>query len=127
MRIAGAERVRSSERVGALRDTLLARIEAGLGPVLVHGSRLERVAGNLSLTIPNVRGEEILAALPRIAMSAGSACMTQKGAGSHVLSAMGVPREIARGALRIGLGRFTSKEQIDDERGPRRSSASRGR
>jgi cysteine desulfurase len=103
----------SSACVGALRDRLLAEIERGLGPVRVHGSRSARVAGNLSLTIDGVRGEQLLAALPSLAMSAGSACMSNgKGKPSAVLTAMGVPESAARDALRIGLGRFNTEDEV---------------
>jgi cysteine desulfurase len=111
-RLAEEDLAESTARLGRLRDDLLERLEGALGAIEVHGSRAARVAGNLNFTIPGVRGEEVLASIPDVAMSAGSACMSNKGGGSHVLSALGVPNTLARDAIRIGLGRFTTEEEV---------------
>ncbi|MEM1418863.1 MAG: aminotransferase class V-fold PLP-dependent enzyme, partial [Myxococcota bacterium] len=112
-RLAAEGMADETARQGALRDDLLRRLEAGLGPVALHGCRTHRVAGNLSLTIPGVKGGDLLAALPEIAMSAGSACMSAKGgAASPVLRAINVPEAQAAASLRIGLGRFTTEAEV---------------
>ena len=98
-------------RLATLRDSLLSQIRQHIPDVRVHGCLERRVAANLSLSFPGIEGERILTALPTVALSAGSACTSGKFETSHVLAAMGVPSNLARGAIRIGLGRHTTSEE----------------
>ena len=72
-----------------------------------------RVAGNLNLTFPGVDAQSLLAALPDLCLSTGSACSSAEIAPSYVLGAMGIVDSEARATLRIGLGRFTSPAEMD--------------
>jgi cysteine desulfurase len=58
-------------------------------------------------------GAELLQAVPEVAASTGSACHEGKVTQSPVLSAMGVPPEVGRGAVRLSVGRFTTEDEID--------------
>jgi cysteine desulfurase len=58
-------------------------------------------------------GDEILAAMPNVAASAGSACHAGSMHVSPVLAAMGVRRDVALGAVRFSLGRDTTRDEID--------------
>ncbi|MDG5789947.1 cysteine desulfurase family protein [Evansella sp. AB-P1] len=77
--------------------------------------------GNLNDTLPNTLsvcfighiGQDILDKVPEVAASTGAACHTGHVALSDVLVAMGVTKEIGKGAVRFSLGRFTTKEEID--------------
>jgi cysteine desulfurase len=72
-----------------------------------------RLPGNLNVSFAEVEGDALLLALPDLAMSAASACGSHGPAGSHVLQAIGTPPELEQSALRFGLGRFTTDEEID--------------
>lgn len=101
-------------RLTQLRDAFLARIQTTIPGVRINGSRTERLPNNVHLCIEGVDGESLLLALDAagICVSAGSACSSGSPEPSHVLSAIGVPREIARGALRLTFGRATTQEAL---------------
>ena len=75
----------------------------------------DRLPGNVSALVGFVEGESILLALDLagFAASSGSACTTGSVEPSHVLVAMGVPEELARGSLRFSLGRGNTDEDVD--------------
>ena len=113
--IAAAELDAKTERVKALRDRLLDGIRAAVGDVRVNGSLEQRVAGNLNVSIPHTEGETLILLLDRagIAVSSGSACASGAIDPSHVLSAIGVHKDIAIGSLRFSLGRASTDEDVD--------------
>jgi len=79
----------------------------------VNGSTEYRLAGNLNVTFESVDASALLMSLPDIALSTGSACSSATPAPSHVLRALGLSPEAARGSVRFGLGRFNTEEEID--------------
>lgn len=107
----GAER----ERLMQLRDRFLEQITEAIPGVYVTGSREHRLPNNAHLCVAGVQGEPLLLALDAagICASAGSACSAGSTEPSHVLKALGVDRELARGALRLTLGRSTSQASLD--------------
>jgi cysteine desulfurase len=111
--IAAAEMAQECGRICALRDRLKRLLEEGLSGVHVNGSMEHRLAGNLNVSFEGVDGDALLVALPELAVSAGSACNSHGGGGSHVLEAIGLPPELVQSAVRFGLGRFTTEEEID--------------
>ncbi|MCG8587869.1 MAG: aminotransferase class V-fold PLP-dependent enzyme [Proteobacteria bacterium] len=111
--LAVAEREADAVRMGALRDRLRARLEAELPGVHVHGDLVRRLPGNLNCGFEGVDGEKLLLALPRLAVSTGSACTSASPEPSHVLAALGVPEALARASLRFGVGRETTGAQIE--------------
>jgi cysteine desulfurase len=102
-----------SARLAVLRDRLLAALCGGIGGVHVNGSLAHRLPGNLNVSFEGVEGDALMVAMPDLAVSAASACGAHGPAGSHVLEAIGVPRELEQSALRFGLGRFTTGEEVD--------------
>src|SRR5438445_339747 len=100
-------------RLRSLRDRLLEKLESGLEGVHVNGSRERRLAGNLNVSFEQVEGDALLVGLPDLAVSAASACGSHGPAGSHVLEAIGTPWELEQSAVRFGLGRYTTEEEID--------------
>ncbi|MFP5305334.1 MAG: cysteine desulfurase family protein [Gammaproteobacteria bacterium] len=100
--------------VRALRDRLQAGVQA-LAGVRVFGAAAERLPNTLQFALEGYDGEALLMQLDRkgYGVSSGSACASGKGEPSHVLLAMGVPREIARGAVRVSLGRDNSEADVD--------------
>ncbi|HTX35847.1 MAG TPA: IscS subfamily cysteine desulfurase [Bryobacteraceae bacterium] len=111
--LAGAEMAEESTRIAGLRDRLRERLEAQLDGVAVNGSLERRLPGNLNLSFAGVEGDALLMTLPDLALSTGSACSSATVEPSHVLRALGVGEERARGALRFGLGRWTTADEVD--------------
>lgn len=111
--IAREEMAEETGRVAGLRDSLLAQLESALGDVAVNGSRTRRLPGNLNVSFPGVQGDTLLMSLPGIALSTGSACSSASHEPSHVLKALGVEPWRGRSAVRFGIGRFTTAEEID--------------
>ena len=102
------------QRVKALRDKLQNNVLTGLGEerVKLNGHSERRLPNTLNISIKGVMGEELLGQMPEIAASAGSACHAESTEPSAVLLAMGIARELALGALRLSLGRWSTEEEI---------------
>lgn len=101
-----------AERLTALRDRLHMRLAEHL-PVRLNGHETERLPNTLNISIVGQVGNDLLALLPDIAASTGSACHAGVSKPSEVLVAMGIDPEVALGALRLSVGRFTTVEEID--------------
>ena len=112
-RIATAEMDAEAERLRGLRDRLLKGVHARLPEVYLNGDLERRIPGNLNLSFAFVEGEGLMMGVKDIAVSSGSACTSSSLEPSYVLRALGVDAEMAHTSLRIGLGRFTSEEDID--------------
>ncbi len=112
-RIAGEEMVGEAARLGALAARFLGGL-AALRGVSRHGHPDLRIPGNLNLSVEGVAALDLMASLPRLALSTGSACTSASVESSYVLAALGVPSQQAAGALRVGFGRFTTAAEIDD-------------
>ena len=115
---AAAERIRlaegEAERIGGLRDRLLAGILAGVSGVTVNGTTELRSPNNLNLTIDGIEASALLVGLrDQLCLSTGSACASEALAPSHVLAALGISPEAAGASIRFGLGRSTTTDQID--------------
>jgi len=111
--IAEAELEESMTKLAALRDDLEARITASLDFVHLNGNREHRLPGNLNLSFSYVEGESLLMGIHDIAVSSGSACTSASLEPSHVLRSMGVGDDLAHSSIRFGIGRFTTKEEVD--------------
>jgi cysteine desulfurase len=111
--LAAEEMAGEAERLAGLRDRLRQRLEEDLDGVHVNGSLEHRLAGNLNVSFEGVEGDALLMAMPELALSTGSACSSATVEPSHVLRALGAGGERARGALRIGMGRGTTAEEIE--------------
>jgi cysteine desulfurase len=112
-RLAAAEMAAEADRIAALRADLLARLRQDISAIQVNGSMRERIAGNLNLTFPHATAAELMAALPDLCVSTGSACSSAEIEPSYVLRAIGLSDQEAARTLRIGIGRFTSATDID--------------
>lgn len=102
--------------VKMLRDRLHKNILDGLGAdkVKLNGHPEQRLPNTLNISIQGVIGEELLRQMPEIAASTGSACHAGSTEPSAVLLAIGLDREQALGALRLSLGRWSTREEIDE-------------
>lgn len=101
-------------RVGALRDRLVDGLVAALPGVTETGDRARKIANNAHVCIEGVESEALLVLLDRagVCASAGSACASGALHASHVLLAMGVPKERALGSLRLTLGPSTTADDV---------------
>jgi cysteine desulfurase len=114
----GATHVQRAEecaRIGALRDRLEAALRAAIPSLVVNGDPAHRVAGALHVTIPGVEAEALLVALDvaGVYAASGSACSSGAIDPSHVLLAMGMPRERALSSVRFSLGWASTAADVD--------------
>jgi cysteine desulfurase len=109
------ERTDAVARVGALRDRLASGITAAIDGVVVTAADAEHTAGTLHLRVDGVESEALVFALDQLGIctAAGSACASGALEPSHVLSAMGVAAESARGALRLSLGWSSTTADVE--------------
>jgi cysteine desulfurase len=97
-----------------LRDRLWDALRAGLGEAVgLNGHPTERLPNTLNVGFAGWIGAELLGAVPEIAASTGSACHEGQVAVSPVLAAMGAPAPLARGAVRLTVGRYTTAAEVD--------------
>lgn len=104
-----------SARVAALRDTLEAGIVRAVADARVNGSGAPRTPNTTNMTFANAEGESLVIALDLqgVQCSTGAACSSGATLPSHVLRAIGLPKDGAKCTLRFSLGRFTTPEDID--------------
>lgn len=101
-------------RLASLRDELEARLQAAWPSVRINGAYDNRLPHNSSLTFPDVEADALLATLPDVALSTGSACESGAIEPSKVLLALGLSRQEAHATVRVGLGRNTSARQVEE-------------
>jgi cysteine desulfurase len=101
--------------MAALRDRLESGLRALTPEAVIFGSQAERLPNTTLVAMPGGKAETLVIGfdLDGVAVSSGSACSSGKVAPSHVLAAMGVPVELARGAIRVSLGAATTETEID--------------
>jgi cysteine desulfurase len=102
--------------MAALRDELEAGALSIAPNAVVLSARVERLPNTSCIAVPGVKAETLVIGLDLagVAVSSGSACSSGKVEASHVLSAMGVPEEIAQGAIRVSLGFATKRDDIEN-------------
>jgi cysteine desulfurase len=102
-------------RLRELRDGMEAGLADAFPDLVIFGREVERVANTSAFAVPGLGAETLLIALDLagFAVSSGSACSSGKVKPSHVLAAMGVVPDLARGALRISLGWATVQEDVE--------------
>lgn len=101
-------------RLSRLRDRLWEKLRTALGErVLLNGHPEQRLPNTLNVNFVGQVGAQLLRDVPEIAASTGSACHEGAVRLSPVLEAMGVPRELGRGAVRLSVGRTTTEEEVD--------------
>nr|PZN42696.1 MAG: cysteine desulfurase NifS [Bacillota bacterium] len=111
--LAGEKLGEEADRLRRLRDRLHAALRDRVEGLRLNGHPEERLPNTLNVSFPGVAGYDLLAAVPAVAASTGSACHAGVPAPSPVLKAMGLPDEVALGAVRLSLGRWTTEEEVD--------------
>lgn len=110
--LAMKEQVSDAARIGGLATVLLLELQEQLESVEVNGEGAERLSNTLNLRFLGADGEAIMASMPDVLVSAGSACQSAVPTPSHVLLAMGVDGTAASESLRISLGRPTTVAEV---------------
>ncbi len=103
------------KKISNLRDNLSNGILNNIVKVKLNGHPTNRLPGNLHLSFEYIEGESIILLLNNegIAASSGSSCASHALKSSHVLTAIGVPPELANGSILFSLGKYNTKDEVD--------------
>ena len=114
LREADRDREANNERTAYLRDRLIEGLEK-IPHSILNGSREKRLPGNVNFCFEGIEGETLLLLLDQegICASSGSACSAGSLEASHVLLALGRPRELAFGSLRLSINEENNEEEIN--------------
>ena len=108
-----AEMASENERLSKLRDYLNEELHRNLDELYINGSTEHRLPNNLNISFAYVEGESLLMGINDVAVSSGSACTSASLEPSYVLKALGAGDDLAHSSIRFGLGRWTTKEEVD--------------
>ena len=111
--LAGTEMPSESKRILELREHMRERLLREVPNSFVNGTLERHLPGTLNISFAYVEGESLLMGLKEVAVSSGSACTSASLEPSYVLRAMGLNDELAHSSLRITIGRFTTREEVD--------------
>lgn len=111
--VAGAEMAQEASRLSKMMVRFLAKLNAGLPGIILNGHPDKRWVGNVNLSFPGVDGDLLISSIRNLAVSSGAACASAVTGPSYVLEAIGLNTQDAKSSLRIGIGRFTTDEEID--------------
>lgn len=113
-RLRQAEMAVDEQVIAAKRDRLQSLLSHAIPSLVINGDLEHRLAGNLHISVPGVPNSAVIARIRhQLAISTGSACSSGVEAPSHVLRALQLPEDLVTGALRIGIGKFTTDDEID--------------
>jgi cysteine desulfurase len=114
-RLRQLEMVEDECAIACKRDRLQQMLLGQIPSLVINGDTANRLAGNLHISIPGIPNSAIIARIRhRLAISTGSACSSGVEAPSHVLQALKLPEAVIEGAFRIGIGKFTTDEEISE-------------
>jgi len=111
--IAMKEMDAESKRLAKLQARMLKGLNDKLTDIHVNGDLDHRIPGNLNIGFAYVEGESLMMGIKGLSVSSGSACTSASLEPSYVLRALGVEEDMAHTSLRIGLGRFTTEQEVD--------------
>ena len=100
------------EKIQALRDLFLKGLQ-DLNAVSINGNKTHALPYILNIRFGSMKAQNLIAALPGLAISAGSACHSKGDEPSYVLRALGQNKEEAASAVRFSFGRFTTIDEIN--------------
>jgi cysteine desulfurase len=102
-----------AKRLKKLQDRMLKGLNDKLTDIVLNGDLEHRIPGNLNISFAYVEGESLMMGIKGLSVSSGSACTSASLEPSYVLRALGVEEDMAHTSLRIGLGRFTTEQEVD--------------
>jgi cysteine desulfurase len=113
-RLRQAEMAVDERVIAAKRDRLQSLLSDAMPNLVINGDLEHRLAGNLHISFLGVPNSAVIARIRhQLAISTGSACSSGVEAPSHVLRALQLPEDLVSGSLRIGIGKFTTDDEID--------------
>lgn len=113
-RLRQLEMEEDEKAIASKRDRLQSLLLDKIPGLVINGDTTSRLAGNLHISIPDIPNSAVIARIrSQLAISTGSACSSGVETPSHVLRALGLADNVIEAALRIGLGKFTTEEEID--------------
>ncbi|TVP67180.1 MAG: aminotransferase class V-fold PLP-dependent enzyme, partial [Nodularia sp. (in: Bacteria)] len=113
-RLRQLEMEKDESAIASLRNQLQNLLQSNIPDLVVNGDLNNRLSGNLHISIPNIPNSAIIARIRhQLAISTGAACSSGVVAPSHVLQSMNLSVNTIEGALRIGIGKFTTKAEIE--------------
>ena len=101
-------------RIMKLRSRLMTGLQENVGGVHLNGAEGPRLPGNLNICIDGVLADDLIRVVPDVAVSTGSACSSVSTAPSHVLTGIGLSQDQIARSIRIGIGRSTTDQEIED-------------
>ncbi len=101
------------DRLGYLRDRLQDQLVASIPQLRINAGKALRLPNTLSVSFPDATGQDLLARIPELAASTGSACHSDLAHGSATLNSMGLDTATANGTVRLSVGWYTAEEEID--------------
>lgn len=112
-RIAKLEMQADAKYISKLNYKLYTALRQNVGQVEINGDLFRRYHGNLNISLAGVSGGALMESMRDLAFSAGQACNSESAEPSYVLTAIGVERDLANSSIRLGLGRFTTEEEVE--------------
>jgi cysteine desulfurase len=112
---AAAARQADAAHMAGLRDRLETGLKAATPQAVIFGAGAQRLPNTTLFAVPGVKAETAIIAfdLNGIALSSGAACSSGKVTSSHVLAAMGIASDLARGAVRVSVGRSSTEAEVE--------------
>lgn len=103
------------QKLKTLRDYCLKKIQEKIPDIHINGTMERRLPGNINISFKDLNSGELLLRLDEVGIcaSGGSACSSKEASPSHVLTAIGLPSELSKGALRLTFGDYNSIEDVD--------------
>lgn len=103
------------QKLKNLRDHCLKKIQEKIPDIYINGTMERRLPGNINISFKDLNSGELLLRLDEVGIcaSGGSACSSKEASPSHVLTAIGLPNELSKGALRLTFGDYNSIEDVD--------------
>ncbi|MBI2662593.1 cysteine desulfurase [Candidatus Woesearchaeota archaeon] len=98
-----------------LQNKLLQELKTKIPEIIINGPQYQKIPNIINISFPHLEGEQIMRYLNQhnIYISSGSACTSKEITTSHVLQAIGLPENIAKGTIRISFGKYTLEEEIN--------------
>lgn len=103
------------QKLKNLRDYCLNKIQKKIPDIYINGTMERRLPGNINISFKDLNSVELLLRLDEVGIcaSGGSACSSKEASPSHVLTAIGLPSELSKGALRLTFGDYNTKEDVE--------------
>lgn len=103
------------EKILYLRNYYEEKVKKNIDNIIINGDEKNRLPGNSNISFIGVNGQDLLLNLDMIGIcvSSGSACTSGSIDASHVLIALGVKEEVAKSSIRVSIGKYNTKEEID--------------